>query len=91
MTNRQKEIYRQLGALFSELAEIETENNHIEPTTPPTEQTAPENDYLPASEFCKRFYVSRSTLWRMTQAGRVQVLDLGGRSRRYRPCEGVKS
>jgi len=90
MTNRQKEIYRQLGALFSELAEIETEKDHIETTTPPLEQVTPENEYLPAAEFCKRFNVSRSTLWRMTQAGRVQVLDLGGRSRRYRP-EGVKS
>ena len=87
MTSRERGIYRQLSALFAELAEIPIE---VEKTQP-TEDISVPDDYLPAKEFCERFKVSRSTLWRMTQAGRVQVLDLGGRSRRYRPCEGVKS
>ena len=86
MTSREQRIYRQLSALFAELAETPIE---IEKTQP-TEDISVPDDYLPAKEFCERFKVSRSTLWRMTQAGRVQVLDLGGRSRRYRP-EGVKS
>lgn len=87
MTSREQRIYRQLSALFAELAEIPIEVEKIQPT----EDISVPDDYLPAKEFCERFKVSRSTLWRMTQAGRVQVLDLGGRSRRYRPCEGVKS
>ena len=87
MTSREQRIYRQLSDLFAELAEIPIEREK----TQPTEDISVPDDYLPAKEFCERFKVSRSTLWRMTQAGRVQVLDLGGRSRRYRPCEGVKS
>lgn len=87
MTSREQRIYRQLSALFAELAEIPIEIKK----TQPTEDISVPDDYLPAKEFCERFKVSRSTLWRMTRAGRVQVLDLGGRSRRYRPCEGVKS
>lgn len=87
MTAREKKIYQQLAALYSELAKLPEE----EPVKAPEPERHREEEYLPAAEFCERFRISRSTLWRMTQAGRVQVLDLGGRSRRYRPCEGVKS
>ncbi len=80
MTARQREIYRQLGALFSELANLPAE----EPIkAPEPERPREEREWLTKREFCDRFKVSPTTAWLWGKKGRVDTLTLGPRTVRY--------
>ena len=50
----------------------------------PKHQAPRDQTWLTGKEFCKRYSVARSTLQRMKEQGRVEVLNGGGRMVRYR-------
>jgi predicted site-specific integrase-resolvase len=44
---------------------------------------------MTANEFCRHFKIARSTLQRFKEDGRVEVMNLGGSTRRYRVFPGT--
>jgi len=80
MTARQREIYRQLGDLFSELANLPAE----EPTkAPEPERPREEEKWLTKRQFCDKYKVSATTAWLWAKKGRVETLTLSPRVVRY--------
>jgi len=80
MTAREKEIFRQLGILFSELASLPAEEPIREPAP---EKPREEAEWLTKKEFCSKFKVSPTTAWLWAKKGRVDTLTLGPRTVRY--------
>lgn len=52
------------------------------PERPATPPTLPE--WMTAREYCATYKIGRTTLQRMRKEGRVQILDWGKKTKRYR-------
>ena len=51
---------------------------------PATGKSITPTEWMTAREYCATFKIGRTTLQEMKKQNRVQVLDLGGKTRRYR-------
>lgn len=79
----------ELAALFDEAsklnAKIAAKLRQKKPDPTPVAQPAsPDPEWMTAKMFCSKYKVARSTLQRWKERGRIEVKDLGGRTRRYR-------
>lgn len=84
MTSREQRIYRQLSALFAELAEIPIEIEKTQPTEEPkAEKNREEKEWLTKKEFCSKYRISTTTAWLWAKKGRVETLTLSPRVVRY--------
>lgn len=79
----------ELAALFDEASKLNAKiaaklrQKKPEPT-PVAQSTSPDSEWMTARMFCSTYKVARSTLQRWKEQGRIDVKDLGGRTRRYR-------
>ncbi len=86
-----------LADLFEQSAEINrriAERLRQKPRpTPAADAVVPrvpeDTAWMTANEFCRHFKIARSTLQRFKEDGRVEVMNLGGSTRRYRVFPGT--
>ena len=79
----------ELAVLFDEASKLNAKiaaklrQKKPEPKPAPGESITP-SEWMTAREYCATFKIGRTTLQEMKKQNRVQVLDLGGKTRRYR-------